>query len=145
MFATFSRFAAVSLCRVADLAETFPLFPVSGPFLPDTPGFQVPPDSVLPSLPVSGPFLPDAPGFHVPPDSVLPSLPVSGPFLPDIPGFQVPPDSVFPLQLLGYGASPPSSFRQLLGGFSVSPVLLTCPNHSNRLLLITILCMPLQR
>ena len=43
-----SPFAAVSLCGVAGLAETFPSFPVSGPFLPDVPGFQVPSDSVLP-------------------------------------------------------------------------------------------------
>ena len=33
---------------VAGLAETFPSFPVSGPFLPDVPGFQAPPDSILP-------------------------------------------------------------------------------------------------
>ena len=45
----FSPFATVSLCGVAALAETFPSFPVSGPFLPDVPGFQVPPDSVFPS------------------------------------------------------------------------------------------------
>ena len=44
----FSPFAAVSLCSVAGLADTFPSFPVSGPFLPDVPGFQVPPDSIFP-------------------------------------------------------------------------------------------------
>ena len=36
----FSHFVAVSLWGVAGLAETFPSFPVSGPFLPDAPGFQ---------------------------------------------------------------------------------------------------------
>ena len=41
-------FSAVSLCGVAGLAETFPSFPVRGPFLPDVPGFQVPPDCTLP-------------------------------------------------------------------------------------------------
>ena len=45
----FSPLAAVSLCRVACLAETFPRVPVSGPFLPHLPGFQVPPDSGFPS------------------------------------------------------------------------------------------------
>ena len=35
-------------CGVAGLAETFPSFSVSGPFLPDAPGFQVPPDSIFP-------------------------------------------------------------------------------------------------
>ena len=35
-----SHFAAVYLCGVA--------IPVSGPFLPDVPGFQVPPDSIFP-------------------------------------------------------------------------------------------------
>ena len=47
---TFSPFAAVSLCRVAGLAETFPSFPLGGPFLPDVPGFRVPSDSVFPLL-----------------------------------------------------------------------------------------------
>ena len=41
-------FATVSLCGVAGLAQTFPSFPVSGPFLPDVPGFQVPPDNIFP-------------------------------------------------------------------------------------------------
>ena len=45
---TFSPFAAISLCGVAGLAETIPSFPVSDPFLPDVPGFQVPPDSIFP-------------------------------------------------------------------------------------------------
>ena len=45
----FSPFATVSLCEVASLAETFPSFPVSRPFHPDVPGFQVPSDSVCPS------------------------------------------------------------------------------------------------
>ena len=44
----FSPFAVVSLCRVAGLTETFPSFSVSGPFLPDVPGFQVPPDGFFP-------------------------------------------------------------------------------------------------
>ena len=44
----FSPLAAVSQCGVAGLAETFPLFPVSRPFLPDVPGFHVPPDSIFP-------------------------------------------------------------------------------------------------
>ena len=43
----FSPFAAVSLCGVAGPAETFPSFPVSGPFLHDVPGFQAPPDSIF--------------------------------------------------------------------------------------------------
>ena len=36
------------LFGVAGLAETFPSFSVSGPFLPDVPGFQVPSDSIVP-------------------------------------------------------------------------------------------------
>ena len=39
-------FATVFLYGVAGHADTFPSFPVSGPFLPDVPGFQVPPDTV---------------------------------------------------------------------------------------------------
>ena len=45
---TFSPFAAISLCRVAGLAETFPSFPLGGPFLPDVPSFRVPSDSIFP-------------------------------------------------------------------------------------------------
>ena len=45
----FSPFAAVSLFGVAGLAETFPFLSVSGPFLLDFPGFQVPSDSIFPS------------------------------------------------------------------------------------------------
>ena len=41
-------FATVSLFWVAGLAETFQSFPVSGPFLPDVPSFQVLPDSIFP-------------------------------------------------------------------------------------------------
>ena len=41
---TFHRYLLV---RVAGLAETFPSFPVSGPFLPDVPGFKFPSDSVF--------------------------------------------------------------------------------------------------
>ena len=40
--------AAVFLCGAAGLVETFPSLPVSGPFLPDVPGFQAPSDSVFP-------------------------------------------------------------------------------------------------
>ena len=47
LFSPFSPFVAVSLCWVAVLAETFPLFPIRGPFLPNVPGFQVPPDSIF--------------------------------------------------------------------------------------------------
>ena len=53
LFCHFSHFVAVYLCKVAGLAETFPLLPGSNPFLPDVPGFQVPSDSVLPSQPRS--------------------------------------------------------------------------------------------
>ena len=45
----FSPFAAVSLCGVAGLAQTFPSLTVSGPFLLDAPDFHVPPDRILPS------------------------------------------------------------------------------------------------
>ena len=45
---TFSPFAAVSLCGVAGLAETFPSFSVSCPFLLDVLGFQVPSDCIVP-------------------------------------------------------------------------------------------------
>ena len=48
LMSPFLPFAAVSLGGVASLADTFPSFPVSGPFLPDVPGFQVPPDSIFP-------------------------------------------------------------------------------------------------
>ena len=41
-------FSPVSLCEVAGLAETFPSFPVSGPFLTDASVFQVPPDNIFP-------------------------------------------------------------------------------------------------
>ena len=47
-FSPFSPFAAVSLFGVAGLAETFPSFSASGPFLLDVPGFQVPSDSIVP-------------------------------------------------------------------------------------------------
>ena len=49
----FSHFAAVSLCGVAGLAQTYPSPPVSDPFLPDLSGFHVPPDIVFPSRPRS--------------------------------------------------------------------------------------------
>ena len=44
----FAPFAAISLCGVAGLADTFPSFPVGGSLLPDVPGFQVSPDSIFP-------------------------------------------------------------------------------------------------
>ena len=47
-FENFSHFAAVSLSGVASLADNFPSFPASGPFLPDVPGFHVPPASIFP-------------------------------------------------------------------------------------------------
>ncbi len=47
-FSPFSPFAAVSMFGVAGLAETFPSFSVSGPFLLDVPGFQVPSYSIVP-------------------------------------------------------------------------------------------------
>ena len=46
-------FSPVSLCGVEGLAETFPSFPVSGPFLTDVPVFQVPPDNIFPPQPRS--------------------------------------------------------------------------------------------
>ena len=46
VFSPFSPFVAVSLFGVAGLAETFPSFSVSGPFLHDFPGFQVPSDGI---------------------------------------------------------------------------------------------------
>ena len=45
----FPPFAAVSLPGVAVFADTFPSLPVSGPFIPDVPPFQVLHDSVFPS------------------------------------------------------------------------------------------------
>ena len=47
-YLTFSPFAAVSLCGVAGLAQTFPSITVSGPFLLDTLRFHVSLDRVLP-------------------------------------------------------------------------------------------------
>ena len=47
-FSPFKPFAAISLFWVAGLAQTFPSFHVSGPFLPDFPCFQVPPGSIFP-------------------------------------------------------------------------------------------------
>ena len=90
-FSPFLPFAAVFLCGVAGLAETFPSFPVSGPFLPDVPGFQVPPDSII-----------------------APQLRSSSKALP----------SIFT-----------STTARM---FSVSSLLLTCPNHSSLLRLITV-------
>ena len=90
IFSLFSPFAAVSLCGVAGLAETFPSFPVSGPFLPDVPGFQV--------LTVS---------FYL----------------------------HFGLPL---GRFPSIFISTTARMFSVSSLLLTCPNNSRLLLLKTI-------
>ena len=88
---SFSPFATVSLCMVAGLAETFPSFPVSGPFLPD------------------------------------------------VPGFQVPPDSVFPPQLWSSSRALPHIFISTTARiFSVTSLLLTCPNHSNLPILLPI-------
>ena len=90
-FSPFLPFAAVSLCGVAGLANIFP------------------------SLTVSGPFLPDTPRFHVPPDRILPP------------------------QIWSSSRAPPSIFistTALL--FSVSSLLLTWPNYSSLLLLITV-------
>ena len=86
----FSNFAVVSLCGVTGLAETFPSFPVSGPFLPDVPGFHVHPDRIFP-----------------------PQLRSSS--------------MALPLHLHFDNA----------WIFSVSDLLLTCPNHSSIPLLIT--------
>ena len=88
---SFSPFAAVSLCGVAGLAETFP--------------FRT----------VSGPFLLDAPRRHVPPHRILPS------------------------QLWSSSRALPSIFISTTAlMFSVSSLLLTWPNHSSLLLLITV-------
>ena len=48
LYYSFSPFAPVYLFGVAGLAETFPPFSVSGPFLLDVSGFQVPSDSTVP-------------------------------------------------------------------------------------------------
>ena len=45
---SFLPLVPVFLCGVAGLAQTFPSFPVSGPFLPDAPRRHVPPDRILP-------------------------------------------------------------------------------------------------
>ena len=87
---TFSPFAAVSLFGVAGLAETFPSFSVSGPFLLDFPGFQVPSDSYI---------------------------------------------SIATLVFLYFPSILISATAWM---FSVSPLLLTCPNHSSLLRLITV-------
>ena len=69
----------------------------------------------------------------------IPSFPVSGPFLPDVPGFQVPSDSVFPPQLrFSLGRFPSAFISTTARMFSVSSLLLTCPNHSSLQLLMTI-------
>ena len=49
----FSPYAAISLCGVAGHAETFPSFPVSGPFRPELPCPNFLSDSVLPLQPRS--------------------------------------------------------------------------------------------
>ena len=64
---------------------------------------------------------------------------VSRHFLPDVPGFQVPPRSIFPPQLRSSSRALPYVFilttARMLSG---SSLLLSCPNHSNLLLLMTI-------
>ena len=56
--------------------------------------------------------------------ATYPSFSVNGPFLPDVPGF---PLGRFPSILVSTTARM----------FSVSPLLLTCPNHSNLRLIMT--------
>ena len=72
---------------------------------------------------------------------VLYIFPVSCPFLADVPDFHVLCDSVFPVQLWSSSRAlhlNESSFRQLLGCFLFHLFLLTCPNHSDLRLLMTI-------
>ena len=69
----------------------------------------------------------------------FPSFSVSGPFLLDVPGFQVPSDSIVPLQFgLPLGRFHSIFISATARMFSVSPLLLTCPNHSSLLRLITV-------
>ena len=66
-------------------------------------------------------------------------IPCSGPFLPDVPGFQVPSDSVFPSQLQSsYRALPLHLHFPDCSDVFCFVFLLTCPNHSNLRLLITV-------
>ena len=69
----------------------------------------------------------------------FPAFPISDPFLPDSPGFRVPPDSIFPPQLRSSSRPLPSIFISTSARmFSVSSLLLTCPNHSRLRLRITV-------
>ena len=69
----------------------------------------------------------------------FPSFSVSGPFLLDVPGFQIPSDSIVPPQLWSSLGRFPSIFNSATARmFSVSPLLLMCPNHSSLLRLITV-------
>ena len=69
----------------------------------------------------------------------FPSLSVSYPFLPDVPGFKVPSYRVFyrhfGLPLVRFHSTFISATALR---FHVSDLLLTCPNHSNLRLLVTI-------
>ena len=90
-FLTFLTFRRCLPVRVAGLEETFPSFSVSGPFILDVPGFQVPSDSIVP------------PNFGRP-----------------------------------LGRFPTIFISATARMFSVSSLLLTCPNHSSLLRLITV-------
>ena len=69
----------------------------------------------------------------------FPSLTVSGPFLPDAPRFHVPPDRILPPQLWSSSRALPLHLHfDNCSLFSVSSLLLTWPNHSSILFLITI-------
>ena len=64
---------------------------------------------------------------------------VSGLFLLDFPGFRVPSDSIFPSQLWSSSRALPLHLHFCnCSDVSVSPLLLTCPNHSSLLRLITV-------
>ena len=69
----------------------------------------------------------------------FPSFSVSGPLLLDGPGFQVFSDSIVPPQLWSSSRELSSIFISATARmFSVSPLRLTCPNHSSLLHLITV-------
>ena len=70
---------------------------------------------------------------------IFSSYHVSVSFLPDVPGFQVHHDSICPPRLLSFSrARPPIFISTTSRMFSVSSLLLPCPNHYSLLLLITI-------
>ena len=61
------------------------------------------------------------------------------PFRTDVPGFQVPSDSVFPSQhRFSSRALPLRLYFDNCSGVFCSSLLLTCPNHCNLLLLMTV-------